>query len=126
MNVQPPKLDRESAKRAVDRVFVQFRRERAGKQIARFALEILQRRLKFADRRVARTQDRVERDAGLGFAAMAFDLQPPVPRGGHRRNRAWLADRASVRRVSDVHAGRGGPVRVAGHRNLTAAVVVAI
>ena len=78
MNVQPPKLDRESARRAVDRLFVQFRRERAGKQIARFALEILQRRLKFADRRIARTQDRVERDAGLGFAAAAFDLQPAV------------------------------------------------
>jgi hypothetical protein len=36
-----------------------------------------------------------------------------IPRGGHRRNRAWLADRAPVRRLSDVLQSRGRPVRVA-------------
>ena len=43
---QPHKLDRETARRAVDRLFVQFRLERGGKRIARFALRILRPRAK--------------------------------------------------------------------------------
>jgi hypothetical protein len=35
-----------------------------------------------------------------------------IPHGGDHRNCARLAHDASVRRLSDVHAGRGRPVRV--------------
>ena len=38
------------------------------------ARSALQRRFKFPYRRVARTPDVLERNAGLGFAAAAFDL----------------------------------------------------
>jgi hypothetical protein len=37
-----------------------------------------QRRLKFPDRRIAGTPDRVERDAGAGLTAVAFDLKPAI------------------------------------------------
>jgi hypothetical protein len=40
------------------------------------ARSALQRRFKFPYRCVARTPDVLERNAGLGFAAAAFDLQP--------------------------------------------------
>ena len=37
-----------------------------------------QRRLQFPDRRIARTPDRIERQARAGPAAIAFDLEPAV------------------------------------------------
>ena len=37
-----------------------------------------QRRLQFPDRRIARTPDRIERQARAGIAAVAFDFEPAV------------------------------------------------
>ena len=38
-----------------------------------------QRRFQFPDRRIARSPDRVERNARFGLAAVAFDLKPAEP-----------------------------------------------
>jgi hypothetical protein len=45
---------------------------------ARSARPAFQRRFKFPDRRIARTPDRVERQARAGFAVVAFDFEPAI------------------------------------------------
>jgi hypothetical protein len=62
-------------------------RRRVSRRPARSAF---QRRLQFPDRRIARTPDRIERDARSGLAAMAFNFKPAVSaietlRDGRRR-----------------------------------------
>jgi hypothetical protein len=61
-------------------------RRRVSPSLARSAF---QRRLKFPDRRIARTPDRIERDAGFGFAAGAFDLQPAISSVEHCAGDGW-------------------------------------
>jgi hypothetical protein len=67
-----PKIRRDLAlHRQLDHV----NRRRMSKRTARPAF---QRRLKFPDRRIARTADMFKRNAGACFAAVAFHLQPAV------------------------------------------------
>ena len=90
-----------------------------------------QRRFKFPDRRIARTPDRIERQARAGLAAMAFNFKPAVSaietlRDGWRRLR-WptIAFSGSTRRGRQrgwpllplrEHLPRGSWRRGAGYR----------
>jgi hypothetical protein len=55
------------------------------------ARSAFQRGLKFPDRRIARPADVFERNAGFGFAATAFQLQPAVAAIGIARSSAMAA-----------------------------------
>ncbi len=68
-------------------------------------------------RLLVETINRQFRDAGGSYEEYG---------GGQSRHHARLDHCASVRCLLVVHAGRGGPVRAAGLRNLTAAIIVAI
>jgi hypothetical protein len=54
-----------------------------GRRVSPFlARSAFQRRLKFPDRRIARTTDRIERNAGAGLTSMALDLRPVTQAAG--------------------------------------------
>jgi hypothetical protein len=49
-----------------------------GRVVRRPVRPAFQRRLKFPDRRIARSPDRIERDACAGLTAVAFNFEPAV------------------------------------------------
>jgi hypothetical protein len=64
------------------------------------ARSAFQRCLKFPDRRIARTPDRIERQADAGLAPLAHDLKPAVTAiealRDRRRRLRWSAEARSI------------------------------